>query len=258
MFKWINLTAFLILIMFRNVAIAQDQLKIAEDEDSKRDTKVYNITSLDGKSEQIHIMPDYPGHKLRVSYNTYSLKINDLWGVPVEIHLLNKSFIQVIIRVRAGSNEGLENMMIFCVDKNKLCEAMSINSSSNFDYGNYYGRGIYEVKVFLKGSSKKDYKLDAHIHDDAHSKKSPQTNYNYESQTVLNFDVNQDVFYSIKDFLPGIFTIYDSKTNKPYKQKINSYYPMMILGKMDYYFFKGEWYEIEKGNKLSKESFITH
>ena len=258
MFKWINLTALFILLLFKNSVVAQDILKTAEDKDSKRDTKVYSIISIDGKNEDIHIMPDYAKDKLRISCNTDTLKINDFWGVPVEAHVLNKSFIQVIIKIRAGSNEGLENMMIFCVDKNRFCEAMSINSASNFDYGNYYGRGAYNVKVFLKGSSKKDYRLEAHINDHAHSKLEHSYNYNYNNLTTLNFDPDLDVFYSVKDFLPGSFTIYDAKTNKPYKQKINNFYPMMILGKMNYYFFKGEWYEVGKANELSKDSFITH
>src|ERR1700744_961276 len=100
MCKWINLITFCILSVFRNSALGQDILKVAEDKDSKRDTKAYNIISLDGKSKQIHIMPDYPNHILRISCLKDTISIYDYWDVPAVISVLNKNFLQVKYEVR--------------------------------------------------------------------------------------------------------------------------------------------------------------
>lgn len=259
MLKWINLIAFFILIMFRNIAIAQDQLKIAEDEDSKRDTKVYNITSLDGKKEQIHIMPDYPNHILRISCLKDTISIYDYWDVPPEISVLNKNFIEVKYEVRGGSDVGLGNVFLLCTDRKKIYEAIHV-----LRYMTSEGGGTdegYHIRLRLIGNKKSNYKLYVHIHDYSHSKYDPQSNYNYNNLSILNFDKVRDVFYSTKEYLYDTFTIYDPKkmddtNNWGFKQTISGNFPVIILGKDSYYSINKSWYGM--ADKMSLRKYSTH
>jgi len=165
---------------------------------------------------------------------------------------LNKKFIAIKYQVFSGSNENSENSILLCVDKKRLFNALNINSLSSYD--NINDHGIFKTVETLKGNSKKTYKLNVEIHQDAYSKLNPLTNFNYDNLSVLSFDGTRNVFYSVKKDIYENFTMDDEKTDKQYKQKIVGNYPVIIIGDTNYYFIKDAWYEVGRDNCLIKYS----
>ena len=70
----------------------EDELKIALDKDSKRDTRIFNIADLNGSYQKVKIAPDYSGHMLAISISGDKIKIDPYWGCPPEVTFLNKYF----------------------------------------------------------------------------------------------------------------------------------------------------------------------
>jgi len=228
-----------------NHVFAQDVLKDGEMKATKRDTKNYNLVSIDGKHQKVTIIPGYKKHELKVTCLKDNITIPDFWGVPPETRLLNKSFIEIKYAVRGGSNVGLCNTLIVCVNDNNLCPAMYALRYANGETGDQ--KEEYRIKLNISGNNANNYKLNVHIHDYVNSKRDPETNYVYDNNTVLAFDKKLNVFYSVKDGLYDHFITTKSKT----KQKVTGIFPMIILGKETYYFINGRWYT----GDLDKEMF---
>jgi hypothetical protein len=243
--KCITVIALVVFIFLKNTSIAQDNLTTIEANDSKKDMRTFNIISLDDKNKKIMITPDYVNKVLRINCLKDTINIDNYWGVPPEIKILNKNFIEIKYEVRGGSNLGLGNMLILCVNGNLLYEAIHVLRYSNWQS---YDKRDYLIKLFLTGNSKSNYKLNVHIHDDAYSKSNPETNYNYSNQTVLNFDTAKNVFYSLKE---GIYNQNIAiKSNESTKQKINGNFPVIIFGKETYYFLNNRWYQLGTDNVM--------
>ncbi len=246
----ITLILSLVFFLFRNVSVAQDELTGALAKDSKKDTKAYVIKSLEGQKRKIVIMPDYVNHVLKIYCPKDTVRVDDYWDVPPEVHLLGNNFIKVDYEVRGGSGVGLGNTVIICIRRNKLFEAMH-----TLRYLTGEGAGeedSYKINVNLINSDKGIYKLTIKVHDEVHSKYTPEINYNYNNKTVLSFDRDKNVFYSIKGNLYGTFKVYDPKTEKETQQQIRGNYPVIILGKNNYYFIKDGWYALGDSNSLQK------
>jgi len=239
------LISYLILIFPSNLAFAQDILKIAEAKATKRDTKTFNIVSLDGKNEKVTITPDYLKRVLRMTCLKDTINIPDFWDVTPELHILNKSFIEIKYEVRGGSNLGLGNTLILCVNGSMLYEAMHVLRYTNWDSGDI--KTNYQIKLIMVGNSKSNYKLNVGIHDDVYSKPNPEKNYTYNNQTVLSFDTRQNAFYSIKE---GVYKHFIPKTGKTAKQKVDGNFPVIILGKETYYFINNRWYQPGISNEM--------
>ncbi|MES2376566.1 MAG: hypothetical protein V4553_08300 [Bacteroidota bacterium] len=241
---YIALITCLICIVFINIAVAQDELQIARAAGTKRDTKTYNLVSLDGKTEKVKIVPDYVNHVLRMSCSGKSINITDFWGVTPEIHTLNKNFIEIKYAVRGGTNLGLGNTLILCVNGGKLYEAMHVLRYANWDSGEL--KMNYNIKLNLTGNNISNYQLNMAIHDDVNSKPDPEHNYNYNNQTVLSFDTKQNAFYSVKKSIYN----YHLKTRKS-KQRIDGNFPVIILGKETYYYINDRWCKLGDNQELS-------
>ncbi|MEO3407112.1 hypothetical protein AAFN85_24560 [Mucilaginibacter sp. CAU 1740] len=227
-----------------NHASAQNTAKTEEEQWSKKDTKTYNIISIDGKNQKVTIIPDYGNHVLKITSLKETISISDYWGVPPETRLLNKNFIEIKYAVRGGSDLGLGNILIICVNNTHLYEAMHVlgyvNSETMGENAHY--------KVTLTSNAKNtSNKVNAHIHDDINSKRYPETNYVYDNNTVLAFDTAQNVFYSVKENLYDHFI----KVKNKAKQKVAGMFPMLLLGKETYYFINDKWYT----GDLDKEMF---
>jgi hypothetical protein len=242
---------FLLIISFNKV-LAQDPIKIAEDKDSKRDTKTYHIKSMDGINSKIHFMPNYWEHILKISCLKDTITCNDFWGAPIEIRVLKKYFIQIKYDVRGGSNFALGNILILCVRGNKLCEAIHILRYSSWDG---LEKADYSVRLTLHGSSKKEFKLYAVVHDKMLSYSSPEKNYTYNDQSILSFDDKLDVFYSVKNEVDNTFNVSNTIDGKTHKQEIVENLHQIILGTENYYLLKDGWYELQRENILQKFSF---
>jgi len=250
--KVLIITACLLLVVFKS-AFAQDQLKIAEDRDSKKDAQICAIKSFDGSDQKVHVMPDYFNRLLKISCLKDTITIFDYWGVPAEVTVLNKNFIKISYAVRGGSGVGLGNILFLCVNDSKLYEAMHVLEYLNGESGDELD--LYKIKVTLNGDNRKTYKLHVGIHDSVKSRATPAINYNYNNQTVLSFDAGRNIFYSVKEDIYDNFTIYPT-TQKNYKEKLKGNYPVIILGKETYYYIKGGWYSLGRNNALS--GFTTH
>jgi hypothetical protein len=227
-----------ILIFFVSSVYAQDDLKVIEAKDTKRDTKTLSITSLDGKSAAVTITPDYANKTLTIASLKSAITIVDFWGVTPEIHVLNKNFVEINYEIRGGSNVGSGNIMVICVDGGKLYEAMHILRQSNSEYGDL--KTNYNIKVILNGNNKNNFKLNVTVHDDVYSKQNPERNYIYNNHTILNFDAKRNAFYSIKK---------DVYNHKP-KQRIAGNFPVIILGKESYYLINNRWYQPDDNNEM--------
>lgn len=235
----IILVTYLIFSFLINTATAQDNLAIYEAKDSKRDTRIFNIVSLDKKNEKIKIAPDYTNKTLTISNLKDTINIYDYWGVPPKVKILNKNFIEIKYEVRGGSNLGLGNIMVLCVNGTLLYEAMHVLRYYSWQSDD---KSDYKIKFVLNGDSKRSYRLNINIHDDAYSKGNPETNYNYNNQTVLRFDTIRNVFYSIKEDIYGRYAIVKSRGKD--KQEIKDNLPVIILGRETYYFLKNRWYQL--------------
>jgi hypothetical protein len=243
--KRITLIALLIFSFLVNMATAQNFLAIDEVKNSKRDTRIFNIESLDKKNVKIKIAPDYINKILTISSLKDTINIYNYWGVPPAVKILNRNFIEIKYEVRGGSNLGLGNMLILCVNGNMLHEAIHVLRYCSYQS---YDKSEYEIKVALNGISKPSYRLNVKIHDDAYSKSNPETNYNYDNQTVLSFDTISNVFYSIKENIFGQHAMIKSREKD--KQEIKDNLPVIILGKETYYFLKNRWYQLGADNLM--------
>ena len=240
MYKYLAIIACLI---FVNNVIAQDIFKMVQDKDSIKDTKTYLVRSIDGKKNIIHILPNYSNHILRISCLKDTISLYDFWGETPTINVLNKTFLEIKYEVRGGSGLALGNVLILCVDKEKLHESIHV-----LRYSRGYGAGIetdYNIKIKIKGDKKDNYQLYAHVHDYSSSTFDPQSNYNYNNLSILNFDKKLNVFYSIK------CNVYDtlrvSYPNLTYKREIQGNFPKALLGEDEYLFIGGQWFEIYNG-----------
>jgi hypothetical protein len=246
----ITLILSLAFIILRHISFAQDELTEMLARDSKRDTKAYFIRSLEGKKRKVIVMPDYVSHVLKIYCLKDTVRIDGYWDVPPKVHLLGNNFIKVDYEVRGGSGVGLGNTVIICIRRHKLFEAMHA-----LRYLTGEGAGeedIYKINVNLIKNDKRIYNLTVKVHDEVHSKYTPEINYNYNNNTVLSFDRDKNVFYSIKGNLYGTFNMYDPKTEKETQQQVRGNYPVIILGKNNYYFIKDGWYALGDNNSLQK------
>ncbi|WP_143020877.1 hypothetical protein ACRQ5D_12660 [Mucilaginibacter sp. P25] len=235
----------LVFILYFDHSSAQDWLKTAEAKAAKRDTKIYHLTSIDGKNQTVKIVPDYANHVLKMICLKDIITIDDFWGETPDIRLLNKNFIEINYAVRGGSGVGLGNTLIICVEGQHLYKAMHVLRYLTGESGEQQEE--YRIKLHLVGNSINNCKLKVSVHDFVDSKPRPKENYAYDTNTVLAFDMQQNVFYSVKQ---DIFDHFITTRNKT-KQKIAGNFPMIILGKETYYFINDRWYS---GN-LNKEMF---
>jgi hypothetical protein len=240
MYKPLILAVFSACFLICNISFAQDDLKVYEAKASKKDTKTVEILSVDGKSQRVHIMPDYVHRVLKISCLKDTIAIEDYWGVPPEVHVLGSRFVQVNYEVRGGTGYALGNTMLLCVQHGKLHESLYFLRYTHSEVGDD-ALGDYKIKIALTGSNAKNYRLNVKVHDGFHSKSHHEKNYNYNNQTVLGFDVSQVVFYQFKRTLFEYNIINPSKGGKQ-KQVLDGYYPTIILGTEIYYFINNEWF----------------
>jgi hypothetical protein len=245
--KSILIAIFLMPVLYFNTVMAQDELRDSQIRNTKKDTKTFNVLSLDGKNESVKIIPDYVNKVLEITCSKDALTINNFWGVPPVIHLLGKNLIQIDYEVRGGSNLGLGYTLILCVRQNRLFKAFHILRHANWDNGDL--KMNYYINLKLSGTNKSNYELNVSVHDDVNSKPDPERNYNFNEQVNLNFDIRQNVFYSIKGNVFNRFVYTDAKRKT--KQKLDGFVPVIMLGKETYYFIGKAWYRPGENKEMS-------
>lgn len=249
MFKPLTLIACLVSVLFCNTSFAQKNIIMVDKEKAmKKDTKLIAIRSLDGRDVKVRVIPDYINYALKVVYLKDTISVGD-WGTAPDIAVLNNQFIKLEYPLRAGSNEGHKDMLMVCVNHNRLYEAMHIVENTNYDTED--DRELYDIKTTISGSDKKNYQVNVNIHDDAHNKENPDATYIYNSKSVLHFDTTRNAFYSIKTGLWDTYTIHPNK-GKKFKKNIRGNFLVIFLGKYQYYFIYGRWYELETTNAFDE------
>ena len=213
--------------------------------------RTYQIKSLDGRNSNVKIWDDFENGTVRIIYLKDTINVYESTGID-KTEILNNNFIEINYRFRGGSDIAVGNVVILCVNNNKLCEAAHVEGYINWDV--HGEKADNHIKISLGGSNKKNYKLNVNVYDRFSSKNEPQSNYKYYNRSILYFDVNRNVFYSLKKDVYQSFAIYDHKTNKENKQQIRGNYPVIILGKDNYYFIKNEWCSVGDNNQLSNYS----
>jgi hypothetical protein len=232
------LVLFLTLFFCKSISFAQDILLEKMIAHAKKDTKTFNIQSLEGKAAKVKVLPDYVNHILYIIYLTDTIEVFDYWGVPAQTSHLSKQFIKIDYDVRGGSNFGLGNSLIICVSNYKLYEALHV-----LRYTDWESELVktYNVKLVVV-TGKKGYTLAASIRDKSFSTKNPETNYDYTSTSKLHFDKKLKVFYSIKNDLYDTLKVVYPNTN--YVREIQGNFPEVILEDNKYVFIGGQWFEL--------------
>jgi hypothetical protein len=246
--KPVTLITSLIAILFMNSAAAQDNLAIAEAKATKKDTRIFNIISLDGKNKMVKITPEYAKRELRITCLKDTISIGDFWVATPEIHVFGKKFIEIRYEVKGGTNLAMGNTLVLCVNSNSLYQAMHVLRYANWDSGDL--KKDYHIKPILSGDNQNNYKLHVSIHDDVNSKREPEKNYTYNNQTILSFDKRQHVFYSVKQDVYDCFI--RTGPGKKAQQKVSGNFPMIILGKKNYYFINNRWYQSGDNNEMNE------
>lgn len=223
------------------MSFAQDELFENRIVQTKKDTKTFNIQSLEGEILKVKVLPDYVHNVLCIIYLTDTLKVFNYWGVPAQTSHLSKQFLKINYEVRGGSNLGLGNSLIICVSNNKLYEALHV-----LRYADWESELVktYNVK-FAFVTRKKNYMLMASIIDKSLSTNDPETNYYYTNTSKLHFDKKLKVFYSIKNDLYDTLKVCYPDTT--YRREIQGNFPEVILEDKKYVFMGGQWFELNNG-----------
>jgi hypothetical protein len=173
-----------VLFISKSTLFAQDELLHNRIVQTKKDTRTYNIQSLEGRTVRVKVLPDYIRNILCVIYLKDTVKVFGYWDVVPKTSYLSKRFIKINYEVRGGSNFGLGNSLIICVSNNKLYEALHV-----LRYTDWESELVktYNVK-FALAEYKKDYVLTANIRDKSISSINPETDYDYTNSSKLHFD----------------------------------------------------------------------
>lgn len=226
--------------------------------------QVFNIQSLDGNSCQVRVLPDDENNTLTIAYLKDTLHIKGFTDIKA-IDVLNKSFLKIVYSIRGGSGIHLRHTLILSVSGKTLCQSLHITSLFDEEYIDFNKpvdssnpvekKSVYEADLNVTGNNSQSYRLDVKVHDEKKSKHAPQTNYNRHDAVALSFDTNQNIFYSTHQDVSKYFTVYDPKTQRETKQYMMGTFPVVKLGKIEYYYIKGDWYEKSINEDLSKYSY---
>ena len=72
---------------------------------------------------------------------------------------------------------------------------------------------------------------------------------------ILNFDPNQNIFYSSHKCIKHSFTIDAHEMKQPEKWEINETLPVVFLDDDTHYYIKGKWYNLGYDDTLFEEYY---
>lgn len=225
--------------------------------------QIITIQSLDGKSQAINVVHDADRDILTVAYLKDTMHINDC-SLVEEVTLLNNCFVKIIYQSRGGSGIHLKRMMILTARNNRLYQSLHVTSLFNEGFIDYSKNpasvipdrsNLYEIKIKLLNTGYKNQKMIVSIHHQEKLKDHPQGGYNKESNVTLSFDTIRNVFYSRHAETSHVFSLYDAKTQQKSKRYLKGKFPLINLGKYNYYYIKDEWYEKGGEDNLLRYSY---
>ena len=225
----------------------------------------FGVKSFDGRNRAINVLSHDIARTLIISSLTDTITIKDFNGLTGEIKVLNKSFLRIDYRVRAGTGMDLKRTIILCVSGRHLIQSLDVTSffkeefidfSKPVDTANLVDvKTVYALQLNLKDDVQRHYILHIKIHDTRRSKSEPKTNYAHDSEVDLSYDSTRNIFYSTHKKTSRYFTIYDPKTGKDRKRYIRGTFPAVKLGEYEYYLIKNVWYEKNRYGDLTRYSY---
>jgi len=210
----------------------------------------YTIESLEGAKVKIHLTRTSSWYGAAISCLADTLFLNDYGGAK-EIHVLKRKFLEIDYYTRGGSGFQCRNTVILSVKRNKINASILVTSFGKTFGGDLDG-SLYSLKFNVTGDDKSNFKLIAHIYDRHKSYVNPKTSYIKNKQVILNFDPDQNIFYSTHKKIAQSFTI-DGASGASEKLAINETIPVISLDKDTYsYYIKGAWYHPGDNDRLFK------
>ena len=219
--------------------------------------QTYNIESFDGMHTKIKLYYKPLSNVLTISCQNDTIFLDSNFLILEKVQLLNKFFLEITYHCIAGSDEDILNTMLLCINKNKIRQAMHVQSLLTYEIGEINPKTghpneyqLFKLNMQLAGNSKEDYKLNLIIHDENISKQEPKNNHNHHKRIALTFDPKQNIFYSTHENLAKSFTILNPKTQLSVKKNIKRIIPVTKINDVDYYYLDEEWYEKGNGDYL--------
>jgi hypothetical protein len=219
--------------------------------------QTYTVKSFEGIKTQIKIAHGSNDRNLTIYCLHDSLKLR-FYNNMQDVSVLQNKFLQITYRVHAGSDIASTNLLLLCVSKGKICQALHIMSFINTsikavdtdtDTLILDEHRFFQSKSHLTGTNKSNYKFNIVFQDKSTSKSDPKTNYSIDTTMVLNFDADNHVFYNTRRAMSQYFSIYDNKTSKDIKRYFKgTFLVIKIRENITYYFIKGEWYSCIDNN----------
>ncbi|HTE00133.1 MAG TPA: hypothetical protein VK668_12655 [Mucilaginibacter sp.] len=217
--------------------------------------QTYTIESSEGVKVKIHLNePSW--YIATVSCLTDTVFLNDYRGVK-EVRVLKRKFLKIVYDTRGGSGFQSRNTVILSVNKKKINVSMLVTSFGKAFGGDIDG-SLYSVKFGMTGNDKSNFKLIAHIYDRHNSIRHPEKSYIKNKQAILDFDPNQNIFYSSHKKTAQLFKI-DVADVQSENLELNETFPVIILNgdSYCYYYIKGKWYKGDD-NTLFEEYHNNH
>jgi hypothetical protein len=220
--------------------------------DAKAQT--YTIESFQGAKVKIHLNETSSRYSAAVSCSTDTVFLDDYAGIK-EVRVLRRKFLEIIYNTRGGSGSQFRNTMILSVNRNKINVSMLVTSFGRAFGGDIDG-SLYILKFGITGNDKSNYKLITHIYDRHSSNSHPESNYIKSKQAILDFDPNQNIFYSSYKKITQSFKMAGSDVQSE-KLELNETLPVIIFDGDSYYNIKGKWYK-RGDNTLFEEYHNNH
>lgn len=210
----------------------------------------YTIESLEGTKVKIHFTRQSSWYREAFSCLSDTLFLDD-YGYANDIHILKRKFLEIDYYTRGGSNSIFRNTIILSVNKNKINASMLVQSFGKAFGGDIDG-SLYNVKFNVTGNDKSKFRLIARIYDRHKSRAHPKSSFIKNTQVILAFDPDQNIFYSARRKITQSFTIAGfGGTSK--KLAVDETLPVFFLDNYTYhYYIKGVWYETAEGGSLLK------
>jgi hypothetical protein len=223
-----------------------------------------SLLSFEGTNESICVLPDDNKKILSISYLQDTLHIEGFININ-SLKILSKSLLKIDYTIRSGTGMHMQRTVILAVNHKILCQLLHITSLFDEEFIDFSKKHIssdtpdvishYKVVLNLTGNDSRNFKFEGKVRDEKKSKNNHQTDYKRDYEVSLNLDTNVNVFYNKYQVISAYYTVYDPKSRNETKRYFMGTFPSVTLGKSEYYYVKGEWYEKDDYNNLSKLAY---
>ncbi|MCI1187283.1 hypothetical protein MON38_07610 [Hymenobacter sp. DH14] len=218
--------------------------------------QTFGIESFDGSKQLIEISPLNERGTLTIKGARNTIHISNINYIDT-VHLLNKQFLLITYHFRAGSGISAAKTLLLSTNNQTLCESFHITSLFKEEFLDFSKplpasdsvmktsvKTVHKVNLSLLRCNGDNYTIRATIHDERKSIDEPNTNYNNDIVSNLNFDRSKNIFYSSQEEIAPYFTRAYAKKKHSDKESIKGIFPVAKLGKQLSYYKAGKWHEL--------------